>query len=168
MGRERMIVLACGVLLTMGAFLLAGSGPVPRPGALSSHEKPGTLVPEPMWFALDDGTEEIFLSSDEAPFIIANRFDPGRPVVLASASFYTGGAAAGSRAQIIVYEDPTGASLVPDAAMEVFREEVTIGSGRLQAVPLDGLILNGQGRTEAAFYVGIAALPGETPEIRIC
>jgi len=59
-------------------------------------------------FSLDDGTAEIFAGAESTGLVIANRFVPGRSVVLSGVSFFTSGAAAGDPAEIVIYEDPTG------------------------------------------------------------
>lgn len=107
-------------------------------------------------FEIDDGTAEIHTGSESEYLVVANRFLSGRPVSLAHVSFYTSGAAAGDPAEVIVYEDATGTASEPDASLEVFRSEITLGRGGFQEVDVGGLMLNAAGNPEAAFFVGIA------------
>ncbi len=106
----------------------------------------------------DDGSAEIHVGSVSGEIVVANRFDAHVPVRLKAVSFYTSGVAAGGRAEVIVYEDPTGTGPGPEPSMEVVRVPIALGSGGFQEVPLGDLLLNEAGEPDAAFYVAVANL----------
>lgn len=106
-------------------------------------------------FRVDDGTAEIYTGSRSGSVIIANRYEADRPVVLRTIRFYTSGASKGMAAEVVVYEDPTGMSSGPDRMMEVWRRGVVLESGFQQVHP-EGLVVNEDGRSDFAFYVGLA------------
>ena len=130
---------------------------LPTSDAMHPAFAPGPgVIPGGASFALDDGTAEIYAGSRSGGLVIANRFVPGPGATISSVSFYTSGAAAGEPAEIIIYEDPTGAITAPDRTMEISRLEVTLGAGGFQEIEIGELELNPRGGPKAAFFVGLA------------
>ncbi len=113
-------------------------------------------------FFLDDDSAEIFAGSRVGGIVVCNRFVPGDRVILAAASFFHSGAAAGDAVEIVVYEDVSGMAAVPDAIMEVLRVEALLDGGGFQEVDLGGLTLNAAGAPEAAFFVGLASVESDS------
>jgi len=121
-----------------------------------SREKVTAVIEAGEWPIVDDGTAEIHAGSTTGALVLANRFAALSPVSLRSVSYYTSGWAAGDRAEVIVYEDPTGAAAAPDPSMEVWRAPVVLGDGGFQEVPVDAPTLNPGGVPGAAFFVAVA------------
>ena len=108
-------------------------------------------------FAVDDGTAEIHTGSETGLVILANRYTAASSVRLDEVSFYMSGAAEGDRAEVIVYEDPSGEASVPDPSMEVWRATVVLGGGGFQLVSAAGCpALNPGGLPGAAVFVALA------------
>ena len=120
-------------------------------------------IPDEEEFVLDEGTAEIFSGSTSGAFILANRFPASAPVSLRAVSFYTSGWAGGDEAEVIIYEDPTGAALRPEPSMEIWRTTIRLGSGGFQEVPTAGCpTLNRGGEPTAAFFVAVANRAGRS------
>jgi len=112
---------------------------------------------------IDDGTAEIYAGAADSSLVLANRFVASSPVSLRAVSFYTSGWAAGDEADLIVYEDPTGAAPAPDPSMEVWRTTVVLGGGGFQEVPADECpAINASGTFGAAFYAAMANRAGRS------
>ena len=108
-------------------------------------------------FTLDDGSEEIHAGSTGGTCVIANRFTALSSVKLEAVEFYTSGAASGEWAEVIVYQDVSGAAAVPEASMDVWRKGVVLGEGGIQRLPAgDCPVINGEGAPGAAFFVAVA------------
>lgn len=108
-------------------------------------------------FILDDGSAEVFTGSTSGTFIIANRFSASATLSLRAVSFFTSGWAGGDRAEVIIYEDPTGEASGPEPWMEIWRMTVVLGSGDFQEVPTESCPpINTGNATEGAFFVAMA------------
>ena len=107
-------------------------------------------------FETDDGEAELHAGSTSGAFIVANRFPVHAPISLRAVSFYTSGWACGDEVEVIVYEDPSGSTSVPNPSMEVWRTSTELSGGGFQEVATEGLVLNADGNTEAAFFVAVA------------
>jgi len=108
-------------------------------------------------FTLDDGSEEIHTGSIGGTCVIANRFTALSSVKLEAVEFHTSGAASGDWAEVIVYEDASGAAAVPDASMEVWRTGVVLGEGGFQRLPVGACpVINKEEVPGAAFFVALA------------
>jgi len=106
---------------------------------------------------IDDGTAEIFAGAATSAFVLANRFSTSSPVSLRAVSFYTSGWAAGDEADLILYEDPSGAAPGPAPAMEVWRTTVVLGGGGFQEVSAAGCpTINAASAPGATFYAAVA------------
>ena len=134
---------------------------VERLGWFDSSAGPTDRAPAPKGdgdvFVVDDGTAEIHTGSSDGMCVLANRFALSSSVSLKAVLFYTSGAAAGDRGEVIIYEDPTGAAPGPDSAIEVWRTTIALGTGGFQEVIMvDCPTINASGAPDAAFYVTVA------------
>jgi len=108
-------------------------------------------------FIRDDGLAEIHTGSASGKCLLANRFTLSSTVSLEAVLFYTSGVAAGNRAEVIIYEDPSGAAPVPTSSMEIWCTNVVLGTGGFQSVPTAGCpILNPDEVQGAAFFAAVA------------
>ena len=111
-------------------------------------------------FTAGDGTAEIYTGSADGSLVVANRFRTGRSSTIGAVAFHTSGAAAGDPAEVVVYEDPSGEALAPDAAMEIFRTAVVLDGG-YQVISIDPLPIHANGADGGIFFVGLANIgPG--------
>ena len=106
-------------------------------------------------FLLDDGDAEIHVGSTLPGLVVANRFWVERAMTINRVLFETSGVAEGETTLLIIYDDPTGLAPAPDRGMEVYREEVVLGPGGMQAVDIPGLTVNLEGSPNAAFFIGM-------------
>ena len=107
-------------------------------------------------YSVDDGSAELYTGSPAGVVVVANRFVPGRSVVIGSISFFTSGVASGDGAEVILYEDPSGSASTPDGSMEVWRTSIVLGDGDWQEESTGGVLVNGAGSADAAFFVAVA------------
>lgn len=144
------ITLLITTTLTLSHF--PGEATESAPEAIQGHSfgealLQGELAPaKPAFqvFRADDGAPEIYTGSGSGSAVVANRFDLDRPTVLRTVFFFTSGASAGMTAEVVVYEDPEGASSGPDLTMEVWREQVVLEGG-LQQVRTGPVLVNEAG-----------------------
>jgi len=114
-------------------------------------------------FLHDDGEAEIYTGSTAGSLIVANRFPASEAVSLRAVSFHTSGWAAGDGAEVIMYEDPSGAAPGPNPSMEVWRTAIEIGAEGFQEVPAVGCpTLNPGGASGVAFFVAVANTDGRS------
>ncbi len=110
-------------------------------------------------FIHDDDSAEIYFGSVLGEVILANRFDLDITLELREITFYTSQLAAGTVAEVVIYEGSDG-ELLPEGWMEVARKAVTLAEEGFQRLSFEGLFLNRDSRAGATFFVGVENLPG--------
>ena len=92
---------------------------------------------------------------------MANRFWIDRATQIQKVLFETSGVAEGERTAVVIYDDPTGAAPAPHWGLAVYRNEIGLEAGGLQAVDVGGLIVNQENSPNATFFVGLEDLTAE-------
>ena len=118
-------------------------------------------------FIIDDGSYELHIGDREGVLVCANKFVPGRAVLIGSISHYTAVSNLDNWLDIIIYEDPTGIAEVPDGSMEVWRRQIKLegDKGRWHETLTGGVLVNASGNPDAAFFVGVKYAPSFRREI---
>ena len=155
------LIVMTGLLLSARAASLDAGGPAAPGIVFPAKSGPGEIRLAQGFYCRNDGTAEIHTGARNGDVIIANRFETDRPVALSAIIFYTSGAVAGDRAEVIVYEEMAEMGTGPDRMMEAWRQEVILEEG-FQRMDAGGLEVNVAGRPGHVFYIGLANVGPES------